>query len=639
LPASFTETGVDTKVFRATLDAVGGGAGPDGAAVSQWVAAGAHAGRPHGGVFEPVGVRVKGLADARVDDLRIDVEGASFRLDRAADGYHYLKGGSSYYLDVRTPAGADWPALEVLVWDSVANTLSWQPVSVAGAVSARFYAGPVRVAGAEVKALTVDLSVNGDDDLNDPEDGLRTYLPGYESGRCVLFQGNSFNSATQPQNFQEQRMRLIAPVGRKHGVTRVKFLMRGVTAYPGFCENATCERLEGPYNRSDFSFFRDQDSVGLRDADVQEDYSSADIYCKDFGGSCEIRVIVYKGGRALPSRIVATIPWDPNGNDLPEKWEREMVQEWGHQYGETIRGFSQLYDIEKRDPDGGGPLVEQKTIGDHIPAFAEYRGFVLDGGGHDGTGQNRHPGGHKRLSPARKEALLEVDREATLMLDPTTPLPPGGLQSYLDVAAIVWSNGSRGAGNHLYYILDDENLPATGFLARDTREQAESKQKAYLKAHRGCHTPNTLPIVNERLWGYFTHFVVLSDVPVPHRLSSGWSFTESQANTLSERGCYLLTTCIHEGATAVRVSDADYGGTTAAHEYMHMVIAPTLDEVTWDRREHLIANPGGHELMGDASTQANSQERTVTISSPTQRLINFRGNPALERVLLNPNVP
>lgn len=54
------------------------------------------------------------------------------------------------------------------------------------------------------------------------------------------------------------------------------------------------------------------------------------------------------------------------------------------------------------DPDGPGPLPEHKTEGDSLAVFQEYRGFILDGG-------PGHSGGHTRLSPARKEFLVEVD--------------------------------------------------------------------------------------------------------------------------------------------------------------------------------------------------------------------------------------
>ena len=58
--------------------------------------------------------------------------------------------------------------------------------------------------------------------------------------------------------------------------------------------------------------------------------------------------------------------------------------------------------MQKRDPDGAGPLVAQKDSGDGHVQVEEYRGYILDGGGYDGQGLNRHTGGHIRLDPAQE---------------------------------------------------------------------------------------------------------------------------------------------------------------------------------------------------------------------------------------------
>jgi hypothetical protein len=121
------------------------------------------------------------------------------------------------------------------------------------------------------------------------------------------------------------------------------------------------------------------------------------------------------------------VPLDTDNDGIADTWERAAVGQWENQYRERVQpanvlswfdpldAFGSPMDDEQADPDGPGPLVAQKTEGDHIPVFDEYRGFILNGGGFDGT-KMKSTGGHLRLSPARKEALIEVDsmRDTTL---------------------------------------------------------------------------------------------------------------------------------------------------------------------------------------------------------------------------------
>jgi hypothetical protein len=91
----------------------------------------------------------------------------------------------------------------------------------------------------------------------------------------------------------------------------------------------------------------------------------------------------------------------------------------------------------------------------------------------------------------------------------------------------------------------------------------------------------------------------------------------------------MLSSPISVQAAVVGVTVPDMGGVAAAHEYMHMVIEPSRDRVTWDQREHLIGNPGGNSLMGDAAVVASRQEATVVVNQVTQRLVDFARNPSL----------
>jgi hypothetical protein len=64
-------------------------------------------------------------------------------------------------------------------------------------------------------------------------------------------------------------------------------------------------------------------------------------------------------------------------------------------------------------------------------------------------------GGHIRLSPYRKEALLEIDHENTANL---TGLPQTGLQTYFEYASELTIDSTHGAEIYLYYIFDDTSL-------------------------------------------------------------------------------------------------------------------------------------------------------------------------------------
>jgi hypothetical protein len=88
--------------------------------------------------------------------------------------------------------------------------------------------------------------------------------------------------------------------------------------------------------------------------------------------------------------------------------------------------------------------------------FQEYRGFVLDGG-------YFHSGGHKRLSPAKKEMLLEVD-----IMEDIINMSDSAIESVLDDSAYLFNQDS---GVGLYWALDEKtyfvaageyNVEATG---------------------------------------------------------------------------------------------------------------------------------------------------------------------------------
>ncbi len=92
-------------------------------------------------------------------------------------------------------------------------------------------------------------------------------------------------------------------------------------------------------------------------------------------------------------------------------------------------------------------------------------------------------------------------------------------------------------------------------------------------------------------------------------------------------GVYFLSSELADVARIIGVSTTNVNGQTIIHEWMHLVIDPA-DNATWDG-EHLIGNPGGTALMGDATVKTNNQESTVDIKNATQNEMDVAGNPTL----------
>jgi hypothetical protein len=323
-------------------------------------------------------------------------------------------------------------------------------------------------------------------------------------------------------------------------------------------------------------------------------------------------------------------------DQISDKWESDMVAQWKTQYNDQQAAgtgfFTGADDKELPDPDGqlSNPTYEeQKTAGDHVSVFSEYRGFILDGGGFDAGGQNGHTGGHKRLSPARKEALLEVDHTPNLQYS-----PPGGVKTYFDSATRIWS---REAGVHVYYVTDNSNLPAPPFVDGMTTTEFDQVAMTYLSAHRG--TPGGPTSVDAALRRYFTHIIVLSSIPGPRSGALGFTYTEMDTSLKERRGIYINTAQIQiqanlwNAANPPAISTTEVGGVTIAHEVMHMVIAPN-DATQWDSGEHRIGVPPEFEptLMksGAGFTKNHLREASVKIDMVTQLWIDLASNPALQ---------
>jgi hypothetical protein len=354
---------------------------------------------------------------------------------------------------------------------------------------------------------------------------------------------------------------------------------------PGGC-TIVGVKVEGENKDDDYSF-KELDDDRDEDGAVAGGKTSVEFWAKDYGGQATIDVVGVKGVQSVVLKTL-TVPLDKDGDKVADSWELKQVENWNAQYGvqEEVKTafFAADSDKELKDPDGTGadrPLTEHKTAGDGITALDEYRGFVLDGGGFDGAGQGAHQGGHLRLSAARKELLLEVDREQQL-----ADAPAGGVKPFLDGASRVWSQATRGAGVYVYYLLDNENLPAPDFTG-DANAQ-RTKQGDYLQASR----EHANRVVDEGLNKFFNHVVVISTVPatLAQDVKSAWGWHED-FTTLRKRGIYLVTKEVKAEAQKFNLTAEDYGGVALAHELAHPVIAPE-DVSIWNMsNEHMIDKP------------------------------------------------
>ncbi len=320
-----------------------------------------------------------------------------------------------------------------------------------------------------VSVVHVDLDINNNGSLSDPVDGVLRYLPGYEGDVAKLNTGSQFITAV----YQAQEMQLIAEgVGVDAGVDSVVFRIVSTTDLGGYVENASDLKVIGLDREDDYSFDELVDSRSAPGT-MESDRSYANFWAKDYGGQATVEVDFVRHGVTLLTTSLQ-VPKDGDGDGIADIWERKMVEQWDAQFDWTTPVdtvfFNDDDDKELIDPDGitdvltfsspsGQKMGNHAAAGDGRTVLQEYRGFILDGGGHDWAGANPHPGGHVRLSPAYKELLVEVDA-----MEAVTHMPDrAGIAGWMDTVAIGMSQAEDGAGIRMFYIIDDIATPHDNF--------------------------------------------------------------------------------------------------------------------------------------------------------------------------------
>jgi hypothetical protein len=312
----------------------------------------------------------------------------------------------------------------------------------------------------QVVVLKVDLDVgNGsgggpDGDIDDPEDGTHGYIPGNRGNANIL----SWSSGT----LSPQPLKIVALAP---GVASVRFELVSYTTLEGFCANS----YQPDATSYDYSFDSSTDSW-IAQEPVVGGKAVVDFYCKDFGGRCRVEVTFRDAANNVLHTCWLDIPRDADSDGISDQWEENAVTEWNAQYGEsqTVGNgfFATSDDKEKTDPDGAGSLAAHATVGDSLTVMQEYRGFMFDGPADWGGTV-----GYKRLSPARKNLLIEVENM-------------GGFTGSATKAEVVSAMATLKAvylsstGAEVDYATDNNNAPYANF-------SSESAVTTYRTTHRG----------------------------------------------------------------------------------------------------------------------------------------------------------
>jgi hypothetical protein len=497
------------------------------------------------------------------------------------------------------------------------------------------------VALADNDKVVFDLDVNANGSLKDNVDLTKRYLPGYEGKTPKISSGATFNN----QVYSGQRMKLIIDGygSDNKKVSKVEFELLQTTSYTGYSGNKSDPTVEGESNKDDYSFQRNGNGHnpgeiatitvtragagsaettahgGLYGGKMEATSTWVNFYAKDYGGWAIVRVNVHlndENGHPLEVYFQdLSIPFDTTDDKIADKWQVQSVAKWYAQYGvyplnapltaaSAAAIFSPTADGEMRDPDGAGSnYVPQAEAGDAHTVLAEYRGYILDGGGFDGAGENGFPGGHTRLEPARKEILLEADRATVL-----NNVPAVGLSGILDGAAKVFSDAERGAGIYLYYLFDEANYVAPAEV-----------RAASLGATRDTAAARSAGI--SVLASRFDHMLFV-DTGIPVHNAATYD-----AGDLSERGSLLALSQLYSkygpgnGEGFTKYEEAVM--IVAAHEIVHLLV--DIDD-GFDAAEHIIGVQNKLDLMYSPSHPTNRELATVKFSHLLQKNLKTKSN-------------
>ncbi len=451
---------------------------------------------------------------------------------------------------------------------------------------------------------TLDLDVSGNQQVNQPEDGLTSYLPGYRGDDALLHDDSkSFADLTYTG---AQTLHLVIE-GAAH--LQAEFEIINVSSHPGFAVNTPHDAF-GEGAEEDFSF----------DPDINErlatgvpagDHLVVPIYCKDYGGYCLVRVILRDNN---DKEIGRTHQWLPNWTRqyvIADVWLIAEAERWQALHvGIPIPGG------DFKPGDDTEPLEPHETEGDGLTVFEEYRGFMLDGG-RDENGP--HDGGHRRLSPARKECLVHVSMIPGLPAD-------GQPENFMPGIAELYNHPTDGVLVDIHWIVTEQDYPDDGPVKYHELGHLDDRTLAYQYVDEGLtyfiSYDNALKKTNEedeqQIMNYFEGLEPYNRAAAgrrPGHVAQWFRFVMllGRRGEIDNFGGLLKpTTGKAFYTTGNQMKDrmavlfvegiADEAGTlaanmhyAAAHELFHGLIEKRGAAPDWDQHEHLI---GSDSVMG-----------------------------------------
>jgi hypothetical protein len=268
--------------------------------------------------------------------------------------------------------------------------------------------GPVEIASVVRIGLDVtdEFGTGGPDgDLDDPGDNLGSYLPG-EIPAGPMIKWDERGNRLIPQ-----RLSLLVETKGDVPYTNAVFLLLGVTETPGWCTNTRepgdkdSDEAVANWDPHDFSL-SEAGYLSQTNAPIVDGVAAVDLFCRDYGGSCRVRVElpVTNGVRVVRE---FHIPLDTDTDLIADCWEINQFSGWNAAYATNEQARLDFFATvggrqELRDPDGPAPLAAHAAEGDGLGNFDEYRGVALPSHALKGNPV------HLRLSPARKEILVEM---------------------------------------------------------------------------------------------------------------------------------------------------------------------------------------------------------------------------------------
>jgi SdrD B-like domain len=401
-----------------------------------------------------------------------------------------------------------------------------------------------------------ELDVNNNMSTGDIEDGFHNYMPGYIASTPQLSTGKfAAVTAISPQPLHA----IFNGLGTGDGVGKVYASLSSVSSEKGYTGNVADE-LDGIFSTKDISFHpsKQKDKTDTNDdGGVDADKAWIDFFVRDYGAIGNLNAWVYDTNKRVRGTSSKQVVRDVDNDYLQDGWEESSVKEFTDQAGfaftvpdlAVFSGYTnptdELQDVDQNNTDGGRDLGKHKTQGDSLTAWQEYRGFILDGGGYDGAGNNGHAGGHKRLSPAFKELLIEVDAmpKANVAKMPTA----AELKTVMETASKGFSNQTNGAGIRLYWVVDE---PVSTYALITSTSDATT----YAQAHR-----------NSTHLSEFVHLILSSEFQHKQDLT-GITYNKQGYSG----GCFVFPDAISTMNPVA--SFLEHIASTASHELTHAII-------------------------------------------------------------------